>query len=150
MPIGDKIKYLRELKGISQQELANFLDIKQQSINAWEHSVSNPRKKNIEKLANFFHVDAGFFFSDSFDIKKKNESKSEKENLFNTSVHQSATIQPHLINTENYLVEVSPEEFKLLNKLRLLPEKAKIRIEARIEAEYDIMKEVEYENTRDA
>ena len=81
MSIGKKIKQLRENKGLSQKELADSLGVTQQAIDAWERSITNPRKKSIDKLSSFFNVNGGFFFED--DIKNKtpsNEMIIKKEN----------------------------------------------------------------------
>lgn len=84
MSIGKKIKELRENKGLSQKELADSLGVTQQAIDAWERSITNPRKKSIDKLSSFFNVNGGFFFEDDiqnktpFDemiIKKENKPK---------------------------------------------------------------------------
>lgn len=81
MSIGKKIKQLRENKGLSQKELADSLGVTQQAIDAWERSITNPRKKSIDKLSSFFNVNGGFFFED--DIQNKtpsNEMIIKKEN----------------------------------------------------------------------
>lgn len=72
MSIGKKIKQLRENKGLSQKELADSLGVTQQAIDAWERSITNPRKKSIDKLSSFFNVNGGFFFED--DIQNKTPS----------------------------------------------------------------------------
>lgn len=38
--IGDKIKLLRKLKGITQEELSDVLHISFQAISKWENGVS--------------------------------------------------------------------------------------------------------------
>ena len=73
MSIGKKIKQLRENKGLSQKELADSLGVTQQAIDAWERSITNPRKKSIDKLSSFFNVNGGFFFEDDIKNKKMKE-----------------------------------------------------------------------------
>lgn len=120
MSIGQKIKTLREGRGLTQQDLACYLEVKQQTIDAWERGVANPRKNNIDKLADFFRINAGYFFNE--------DNNKIIPNVFNVTEH----------------------ERQLLEKYRQLSEAAKLRIDTRIETEYDVMNEVEAEKARNA
>jgi len=106
MSIGKKIKQLRENKGLSQKELADSLGVTQQAIDAWERSITNPRKKSIDKLSSFFNVNGGFFFED--DIKNKtpsNEMIIKKENkpkdLIKLLEKEEYTLNGVLVNQED-------------------------------------------------
>lgn len=106
MSIGKKIKQLRENKGLSQKELADSLGVTQQAIDAWERSITNPRKKSIDKLSSFFNVNGGFFFED--DIQNKtpsNEMIIKKENkpkdLINLLEKEEYTLNGVLVNQED-------------------------------------------------
>lgn len=46
----DSIKYLRKLKGFSQQELANLLSISYKTISHWESGYSEPSIEMLRKL----------------------------------------------------------------------------------------------------
>lgn len=50
----NRIKKLKVLKNISQQELANQLNGTRQAIIRWENGTINPTTKNLIVLANFF------------------------------------------------------------------------------------------------
>ena len=106
MSIGKKIKQLRENKGLSQKELADSLGVTQQAIDAWERSITNPRKKSIAKLSSFFNVNGGFFFED--DIQNKtpsNEMIIKKENkpkdLIKLLEKEEYTLNGVLVNQED-------------------------------------------------
>lgn len=106
MSIGKKIKQLRENKGLSQKELADSLGVTQQAIDAWERSITNPRKKSIDKLSSFFNVNGGFFFED--DIQNKtlsNEMIIKKENkpkdLIKLLEKEEYTLNGVLVNQED-------------------------------------------------
>lgn len=66
------VKYLRELKRISQEKLSNDLNINQSTLAKWEN---NTRKITLEwaiKLSNYFDTDVGQFISvDLKSISKK-------------------------------------------------------------------------------
>ena len=56
MSIGNNIKRLRESKGMTQYALSKAIGVSQQSIDQWERGLSNPRKKNMDKIAGLFNV----------------------------------------------------------------------------------------------
>lgn len=52
--IGKNLKYLRKLKGLTQQELANHLGIRRSSIGAYEECRATPKYETLEKISDFF------------------------------------------------------------------------------------------------
>lgn len=62
MCISKNIRALREARGLSQDDLADLLGMTQQAVDAWERSISNPRKKTIDKLALIFNVSPNDIF----------------------------------------------------------------------------------------
>ncbi len=54
--VADRIKYLREQKGLSQSEPAKQLGITPSSVNAWELGISVPSTQYIMELAGMFKV----------------------------------------------------------------------------------------------
>ena len=58
--IADKIKILREKKGITQSELAANLGITRSAVNAWEMGLSVPSTQYIVELADIFKVSTDY------------------------------------------------------------------------------------------
>jgi len=54
--LAKKLKELRETKGMSQAELANILDVAQQTVASWEKEKSSPNYDLLQKIADYFHV----------------------------------------------------------------------------------------------
>jgi len=51
-----RIKELRTEKGLTQTDVANFLNIKQQSYARYENDTAEPSLEMVVKLAAFFNV----------------------------------------------------------------------------------------------
>lgn len=58
--IADKIKTLRNKRGITQAELAKQLGVTRAGVNAWEMGISIPSTQYIVELALFFKVSSDY------------------------------------------------------------------------------------------
>lgn len=56
----EKLKLLREEKGISQQKLAKYLNTKQQYIHRYENGYSEPDIQTLKLLADFFETSVDY------------------------------------------------------------------------------------------
>ena len=61
--IANKIKILRENKGLSQKALADELGITRSSVNAWEQGISVPSTQYIVELATLFDVSTDYLLN---------------------------------------------------------------------------------------
>ena len=77
--IYDKIKLLREKRGITQAELAKQLGITRSGVNAWEMGLSVPSTQYIIELAVFFGVSTDYLLglADTSTISVKGLSDKE-------------------------------------------------------------------------
>ena len=55
-----RIKELRELKGDSQEDLANLFGYKKQAVSHWENNGKVPRGKVLEKLAERYQTSSDY------------------------------------------------------------------------------------------
>jgi len=69
----ESIKALREHMGLSQQELADELQVRQQTISEWETGVYTPRRSTSKYLA-LIAERAGF----AYNAKPEEEDEAEK------------------------------------------------------------------------
>ena len=58
--IAEKVKKLREQKGLSQAELARLLGITRSSVKAWEMGISVPSTQYIVDLAGVFDISTDY------------------------------------------------------------------------------------------
>jgi transcriptional regulator with XRE-family HTH domain len=59
--IGDKIKELRIKKRLMQSDLANQLSVSNSTISHWEKGRRLPSLSELQRIADFFHVDLNYF-----------------------------------------------------------------------------------------
>jgi len=52
--LGLRIHQLREQKNLTQEELADALDVNQKQVSFWESGRARPQKESLRKLAGFF------------------------------------------------------------------------------------------------
>lgn len=60
-----KLKELRTQGGISQQHLANFLNVSRSTVAMWETGKSEPDSSNLKKLSEFFNVSIDYLLGNS-------------------------------------------------------------------------------------
>lgn len=58
--IMDNLKQLRLQKGLSQQALADKLDISQQSVYKYENQITEPNIDMLKNIANFFDISVDY------------------------------------------------------------------------------------------
>ncbi len=56
MTLGEKISFLRQEKGISQEKLAELIGVSRQAVTKWENGNANPDTENLIRLAEIFGV----------------------------------------------------------------------------------------------
>ncbi len=83
MTIGERIKYYRIEKGITQERLANELYISNQAVSKWERNASLPDVSLIAKIASILGVSCDALFIDSLNDRDNdiNELIKQAEGL---------------------------------------------------------------------
>ncbi len=78
MTLGEKLKIYRTQKGLSQEKIAEMLDVSRQAVTKWEAGQTTPSSDNLIALANLYDVSL-----DELIGKNENETVStEKEKRF--------------------------------------------------------------------
>ncbi len=81
--VGDRIKKLREAKGLEQSDLADMLGYKSQStISKWESGTNLPTGKNMIKLAQIFGVTSDYIL----DGEERQEQTIDLKDVLNRTV----------------------------------------------------------------
>lgn len=81
MYFGIRLKELRTQKHITQQELADKVDLVKSSISAYEKSLKYPSVEVLIKLCNYFNVSSDYLLglSDKKEIKKYDLTEEQIE-----------------------------------------------------------------------
>ncbi len=66
--IGEKIKYLRNEKRLTQKELASNLSITIPTLSHWECNYQEPSSRDLVTLANFFDVSVDYLLGRTDDF----------------------------------------------------------------------------------
>lgn len=79
MTIGERLLNLRKEKNLSQEELANVLDVSRQTISKWETDQTTPDFDKIVPLCEYFGITSDELLSGKKDIiKAKEDNKKGK------------------------------------------------------------------------
>ena len=68
MEIGKNLRRLRNRAGLTQQEIADRLDVSRVAIGQWESDKSMPRKGNLEQLADLFGTTVADLMGESGEV----------------------------------------------------------------------------------
>lgn len=60
MRIGERIKYLREAKGLTQKDVANKLGLESAAVSKYELNLREPNIETLKKLSEIFEVSTDF------------------------------------------------------------------------------------------
>lgn len=76
--LGDKIKKLRNKKGIYQQALADALSVSKSTVAMWETNQREPDLETIRKIADFFECPIDYLIADTitFDFRPSSEGEN--------------------------------------------------------------------------
>ncbi len=79
MKFGDKLIKLRKAKGLSQEELAEKLNVSRQSVSKWESNNTYPETDKIVQISNIFDCSMDDLINDKVvDIEKRETTEKKK------------------------------------------------------------------------
>ncbi|WP_086314385.1 hypothetical protein A5821_001951 [Enterococcus sp. 7F3_DIV0205] len=100
--IGKQIKKFRQEQEISQQELADYLNISRQTISKWELGKSLPDLENVVRLSEYFNISVdvllgrkktGFFRGLFLGKERRQSHMNQKREAKNGTAFYSAYVQ---------------------------------------------------------
>lgn len=76
--LSDKIYELRRKSGLSQEQLAEKLDVSRQAVSKWENGTAVPESDKLVVMSDFFHVTTDYLLKDKAPMPEEKEEKDEK------------------------------------------------------------------------
>lgn len=113
MELGKRIYELRVKNGLSQDKLAELLEVSRQSISKWENNLAVPDLDKIIKLSNIFNVSLDELIKG--EVIKENDTNTNTDNHIQTSFSQRQIIGMILLIIAMFIILV----FALINGLVL-------------------------------
>lgn len=75
MTLGKKLQLLRKRNGLSQEQLADKLNVSRQAISKWELDAALPDTANVIALSRLFDVSTDYLLKDDMEIPIENVAK---------------------------------------------------------------------------
>ena len=123
--LGSRLKYLRKLENITQQQLATALGIAKSTVSMYENGQREPDFETLEAIADYFNVDMRTFFPN-------NEAVPSASNIIALSPNEDEFLSIYRdLNTEGqekllgYASDLAATgNYKKSNQLRLADKQA--------------------------
>ncbi len=109
--LAKKLKDLRKSFGITQDEIAQLLNMSRTSFSKYENGAANPPLAVLRKLAKLYNVQIEYLIHDDKTTLTLNEADTDTE--------------PDPDNLVFYFSQLTDEERQLILKLRLMDEEKK-------------------------
>lgn len=74
MTFSEKLYQLRRQKGMSQEELADRLEVSRQAVSRWEMGSTLPDAKNLLQLSDIFGVSIDYLLRDGMETDRREET----------------------------------------------------------------------------
>ncbi len=78
--LSKNILYYRKKKGLSQEKIAEYLNLSRQSVTKWENNISKPSSEHLIKLAELFEVSVETLLGYD-EIKEEGKSKASNDSI---------------------------------------------------------------------
>lgn len=93
MNVGKNLSAIRKQHGMTQQELAEKLDVSRQAVSRWEQNVSEPSTENLIRLGTLFGVSVDFLIgnerqeSSAANHEQRRDLVRKKFSIFNRHIY---------------------------------------------------------------
>jgi len=67
MTLGEKLQKLRAGRGLSQDALAEALEVSRQAVSKWERDEAMPETEKVVRISEFFQVSTDYLLKDTWD-----------------------------------------------------------------------------------
>lgn len=114
MTIGERIKYIRKEKGVTQQELADALDLKQNTIATYEMDRTRPSERTLKAICAKFDVNFSWLSDEIGEPFIEIDRNDEILDFMNRLLRGEDSFKTRLVSV---LANLDEEEWVLLEKM---------------------------------
>ena len=100
MSIGDNIRTVRKLQGLTQKELARRLGISPVGVAQWENGLRNPKHETIKRIASALGVSVTVLYG--LPAKETADQQEALEKFLDESVDNQGNIDPNRFADAKY------------------------------------------------
>lgn len=73
--LAENLMHYRKKKGLSQEKVAEYMEVSRQAVTKWEANISKPSSENLIKLAQLFEVDVDTLLGNGENQKSSTQEK---------------------------------------------------------------------------
>lgn len=127
MKLNEKILSLRKKLGLSQEELAEKLNVSRQAVSRWEVGSAQPDASNVLQLSKLFGVTADYLLNDEYEsdrdvpIVRQTESSAKRQvrSIAGICVAAGGLLGNFLIYLCSRFIEVPVPSVRMVNGVRM-------------------------------
>jgi len=117
MTFGTKLHKLRERNRLSQQEVADFIGVSQNTYSRWESDLSTFKIEYLPKLAEVFKVEASELIPQGTTVKIVNNSDNKDNSVKGFEINMDAReLYRDLLASKDEVIRLLKEENERLKK----------------------------------
>lgn len=117
MTFGERLYELRNKNNLSQEDLAEVLDVSRQSISKWENDKASPEMTRLLFMSDYFNVSLDYLMRG---IKKENNEEKVTADDADKNSNDKYKTKNILLVWNNFLSNLSPNQKTLFMLLYIL------------------------------
>ena len=92
MTLGEKLKEIRKRFGLSQEQLAEIMNVSRQTITKWENDGGTPDVTNLQELSKVFGITVDYLLNDENGLPALSMTKELDKNKYNGKISSYSII----------------------------------------------------------
>lgn len=92
MTLGEKLKEIRKRFGLSQEQLAEIMNVSRQAITKWENDGGIPDVSNLQELSKVFGITVDYLLNDENQLPALSMRKVLNKNKYKNKITSYASI----------------------------------------------------------
>lgn len=97
MELSKKLYQLQKKQGLSQEQLAERLNVSRQAISKWESGTATPETDKLLAISNYFQVSLDYLMKNTSEPEEKEPASAHQSDDSNNLPTRNATVLPGII-----------------------------------------------------